>query len=116
MQPLFSSNVGKAISGISIGALASQGGTTRSLEEPRLASTPPPLSAPEGARAHVVSGAAVFAIRKLQGGRREQGVSSTRVTDPTPASTMFLATYGGEQHGEVGGWVGWGGVGWGGWG
>ena len=51
--------------------------------------------------AYVVSAGASPAIKKLEGGRREQGVSSTRVTDPTPASTMFLATCGGEQEAEA---------------
>lgn len=41
---------------------------------------------------HVDSAAASGGTRKLDGGRAEQGVSSTSVTDPTPASTMFLAT------------------------
>lgn len=40
----------------------------------------------------MVSGVASPGIKKLEAGRREQGVLSTSVTDPTPASTMFLAT------------------------
>lgn len=44
--------------------------------------------------AHVVPAGASAGTRKLEGGRSEQGVSSTSATDPTPASTMFLATCG----------------------
>jgi hypothetical protein len=43
---------------------------------------------------HVEPSAASPGMRKLEGGRRAHGVSSIRVTDPTPASTMFLATCG----------------------
>jgi hypothetical protein len=47
--------------------------------------------------AYVVSGGTSPPIKRLDGGRREQGVSSTSVTEPTPASTMFFATCGGER-------------------
>ena len=40
----------------------------------------------------VVVGSMSPGMRKLLGGRNDSGVSSTNATEPTPASTMFLAT------------------------
>lgn len=45
-----------------------------------------------GHQTHVEVAAASAGTRKFEGGRAEQGVSSTSVTDPTPARTMFLDT------------------------